>query len=168
MLLSLARHPRAGGPDAGGSEVFLVRPTRLAVLNESLLQLLAERSTPAGGDGAASRPLRPLTVQLPLRVLVADDNTVNQMVVVMMLNRMGYAADVVANDLEVLRAIEVKVYDRIFLDIRMPELDGYDVARRVRERWAAQPTGRPRSVAITGNAMQGERERCLEVGWTTT
>lgn len=109
MLLSLARHPRAGGPDAGGSEVFLVRPTRLAVLNESLLQLLAERSTPAGGDGAASRPLRPLTVQLPLRVLVADDNTVNQMVVVMMLNRMGYAADVVANDLEVLRAIEVKV-----------------------------------------------------------
>jgi CheY-like chemotaxis protein len=101
---------------------------------------------------------------LPLRVLVADDNTVNQMVVVMMLNRMGYAADVVANGLEVLRALEVKVYDLIFLDIRMPELDGYDVARRVRERWATQPAGRPRLVAITGNAMQGERERCLEAG----
>jgi signal transduction histidine kinase len=164
LLLSLARHPRAGEPGAGGSEVFLVRPVRPAVLYECLLQLLAERALPAGATGAASRPPRPLAAQLPLRVLVADDNTVNQMVVVMMLNRMGYAADVVANGLEVLRALEVKVYDLIFLDIRMPELDGYDVARRVRERWATQPAGRPRLVAITGNAMQGERERCLEAG----
>ncbi len=164
ILLSLLRHPRAGEPGAGGSEVFLVRPLRPAVLYECLLQLLAEQALPAGGDGAASRLPRPLAAQLPLRILVADDNTVNQMVVVMMLNRMGYAADVVANGLEVLRALEVKVYDLIFLDIRMPELDGYDVARRVRERWATQPAGRPRLVAITGNAMQGERERCLEAG----
>jgi CheY-like chemotaxis protein len=126
--------------------------------------LLVEHACPAGGDGAAGRLPRPLAAQLPLRILVADDNTVNQMVVVMMLNRMGYAADVVANGLEVLRALEVKVYDLIFLDIRMPELDGYDVARRIRERWATQPAGRPRLVAITGNAMQGERERCLEAG----
>mgnify|MGYP003854486723 CR=1 FL=1 len=54
--------------------------------------------------------------------------------------------------------------DVVLLDIGLPGMSGYDVARRVRERWATQPAGRPRLVAITGNAMQGERERCLEAG----
>ena len=105
-----------------------------------------------------------LAARLPLRLLVADDNAINQMVALMLLNRLGYAADVAGNGLEVLKALEGKVSDLIFLDVRMPEMDGYEAARRVREKWAHDAATRPRIVAMTGNAMQGERERCLDAG----
>ncbi len=66
--------------------------------------------------------------------------------------------------MEVMRALQAKTYDLIFLDVQMPEMDGYETARRVRTQWAAEPAGRPRMIAMTGNAMQGDRERCLEAG----
>jgi CheY-like chemotaxis protein len=82
----------------------------------------------------------------------------------MMLRRLGYTADAVANGVEVLQALEAKTYDVVFLDVQMPEMDGYEAARRIRARWAANEADRPSMVAMTGNAMQGDRERCLEAG----
>ena len=105
-----------------------------------------------------------LASRLPLRLLVADDNAINQMVGLMLLNRLGYAADVAGNGVEVLNALDGKVYDLIFLDVRMPEMDGYEAARRIGAKWAGDAAARPRIIAMTGNAMQGERERCLEAG----
>jgi len=107
---------------------------------------------------------RSLAERLPLHLLVADDNAVSQKVALMMLRRLGYAADAAASGVEVLQALEAKAYDIVFLDVQMPEMDGYEAARRVRARWAGNEAGRPRMVAMTGNAMQGDREQCLEAG----
>jgi CheY-like chemotaxis protein len=78
------------------------------------------------------------------------------------LEKLGYCAAVVGNGLEVLEATELKTYDVGFLDVQMPEMDSYEVARRLHRRWPDDL--RPRLIAITGHAMQGEKERCLESG----
>src|SRR5262249_49510527 len=78
------------------------------------------------------------------------------------LGRMGYRADVAANGLEVLHAVERRVYDVILMDVQMPEMDGLEAARHVRARW--QGERRPRIVAMTANAMRGDREACLAAG----
>jgi CheY-like chemotaxis protein len=75
---------------------------------------------------------------------------------------LGYRSEVVSNGLEVLQALELKPYDIVFLDIQMPEMDGYETARQLRRRWPGDQC--PRLIAMTGNAMQGDKERCLEAG----
>lgn len=66
--------------------------------------------------------------------------------------------------IEILTALESKTYDLIFLDVQMPDMDGKETARRITKKWAANPVARPRMIAMTGNAMQGDRERCLAAG----
>jgi CheY-like chemotaxis protein len=78
------------------------------------------------------------------------------------LEKLGYRAEVVSNGLEVLQALELQPYDIVFLDVQMPELDGYSTAREIHRRWSEQE--RPRIIAMTGQAMLGDRERCLEAG----
>ena len=97
-----------------------------------------------------------------LRVLLAEDNVVNQKVAVRMLERLGVRADVVADGLEAVEAIGRTPYDLVLMDIQMPTLDGLEATRRIR---AEIPSERqPRIVAMTANAMQGDRERCLDAG----
>ena len=97
-----------------------------------------------------------------LRILVAEDNAVNQRVVRTMLRRLGYRVDVAANGLEALRALEELAYDLVLMDCQMPQMDGYEATRRLRAR---EPLGRPTKViALTANAMKGDRERCLDAG----
>lgn len=93
-----------------------------------------------------------------LRILLAEDNIINQKVMQKMLSKLGYRADVAANGLEVLAALDLKEYDVILMDIQMPEMDGLDAARKIRE---TRPI-RPRIIAITAFAMKGDRERCIE------
>jgi CheY-like chemotaxis protein len=105
-----------------------------------------------------------LAERLPLRLLVADDNAVNQKVAAMLLKHLGYTVDTVGNGLEVLEALKTSAYDIVFLDDQMPEMDGCEAARRIRAAWAGNEPGRPRLVAMTGAAMAGDRERCLDAG----
>ncbi|HPS90553.1 MAG TPA: PAS domain S-box protein [Methanothrix sp.] len=95
-----------------------------------------------------------------LRILLAEDNAVNQMVAKQMLKKLGYSADVAGNGLEVLQAIERQSYDVILMDVQMPEMDGLAASQEIRRRW---PTG-PRIIAITAYALKGDRERCLAAG----
>ncbi|HEX7445615.1 MAG TPA: response regulator, partial [Methanothrix sp.] len=95
-----------------------------------------------------------------LRILIAEDNIINQKVILKMLNKLNYHADVAANGLEVLAALERQAYDVVLMDIQMPEMDGLDAAKRIRERW---PDG-PMIIAITAYAMQGDREKCIASG----
>ena len=100
--------------------------------------------------------------RLPLRVLLADDNPINQKVGVSVLHKLGYHPDLAADGNEVIKALEQKTYDMLFLDVQMPELDGLDCAKIICQRWTRDR--RPVIIAMTGNAMMGDREKCLAAG----
>lgn len=112
---------------------------------------LGEPKTEPGHDGGFVRSQR---------VLIAEDNAVNQRVAVAQLKKLGYAADSVTNGLEVLEALSRIPYDIILMDCQMPELDGYETTRQIRNRGGHQPY----IIAMTANAMQGDRELCLATG----
>lgn len=95
-----------------------------------------------------------------LRILLAEDNLVNQKVILRMLNKLGYQADVSANGLEVLAAIERQPYDVVLMDVQMPEMDGIEAAKKIHERLSS----RPKIIAITAYALQGDREKCIAAG----
>ena len=98
----------------------------------------------------------------PLRLLVTEDNVNNQKLVLMVLERLGYRADVAGNGIEALDALQRQVYDVVLMDVQMPDMDGLEATRCVRERWARPE--KPWIVAMTANAMQGDREKCLAAG----
>ncbi len=94
-------------------------------------------------------------------MLVAEDNPVNQRVVLLFLERLGHQADVVTDGREVVRALESETYDVVLMDMRMPEMDGLEATRAIRRRWPDQP---PLVIGVTANAVAGDRERCLASG----
>ncbi len=101
----------------------------------------------------------------PLRILIAEDNVVNQKVAIHLLQRMGYRADVVANGLEAIAAVAQQTYDLILMDMQMPEMDGLEATRNIYlGHLRGEIAQRPRIVAMTANAMQGDREICIAAG----
>ena len=105
-------------------------------------------------DGAMGR-------RLPLRILLAEDNPTNRELALLMLGRLGYSADVAANGAEALDAVRENVYDLVFMDVQMPELDGIAATRRIRSELGAAG---PRIAAMTAHALPGDREACLTAG----
>jgi PAS domain S-box-containing protein len=167
ILSSMGRGiPPAELADAGVA-LTLMKPVKQTQLHEALISVLADRAhTPV----RAKRPAAPpMVASGKLRILVAEDNVVNQRVALLQLERLGHRADVAANGLEVLSAVESVHYDVIFMDCHMPELDGYEATRQLRtrenERRARGEKFTPlHIVAMTANAMQGDRETCLASG----
>jgi CheY-like chemotaxis protein len=105
---------------------------------------------------------RPIAEEIPLKVLLAEDNAVNQKVALRFLERMGYNADAVGNGLEVVNAFQNRDYDLVLMDLQMPEMDGLEASRRIRRTLPADR--QPKIIALTANAMQGDREICLDAG----
>ena len=98
----------------------------------------------------------------PLRILLAEDNVVNQKLALRLLQQMGYRADLASNGVEAIECVARQPYDVVLMDVQMPEMDGLEASRRITAQW---PVGaRPRIVAMTANAMQGDREECLAAG----
>jgi len=162
LLSSVRLRADDARPVNAGIAGFIHKPVRPAQLLESLcramsIQLQREKKAPGAPSLDASFALR-----MPLRLLLADDNLINQKVGLSVLNKLGYRADVANNGLEVLKALEQKVYDLLFLDVQMPEMDGLETARRICQRWT--PEKRPRIIAMTGNVLLGDREKCLQAG----
>ena len=120
-----------------------------------------------------SQPSRipPLAEQIPLKILLAEDNPVNQKLAQRIFEKMGYGIDIAVNGFEVLAAIQKKSYDLIFMDVQMPEMDGLEATRKIRESEQSLQVGGAKLaqpsiqiIAMTANAMQGDREKCLASG----
>jgi PAS domain S-box-containing protein len=159
LLSSVGSHSREQPPDLFAAS--LVKPTRASALFDALIAICAgEKAVVAAG--VVSKADVEMARRLPLRILLVEDNVVNQKLALRLLAQMGYRADVAANGREALQALERQPYDVILMDVQMPEMDGLDATREICRRW---PSGtRPRIIAMTANAMQGDRENCLAAG----
>ena len=141
----------------------LAKPLRQSQLFDTLVTLVGSEPAPPR-RAASADPARfdtTLAARHPLRILLAEDNVVNQKLALRMLQQMGYRADLAANGVEAVESVARQDYDVVLMDVQMPEMDGLEATRRIVARW---PTARPRIVAMTANAMQGDREACLAAG----
>ena len=158
ILSSLGVHDRTNDAVAA----YLVKPVKPSALHDSLATVLAGQASAVPVRVATPGIDHDLGARHPLRILLAEDNPVNRKIALRLLDRMGYAADVAGNGLEAIAALEGARYDVVLMDIQMPELDGLEATRQIRQRW---PDGSgPRIVAMTANAMEGDRELCIAAG----
>ena len=102
-------------------------------------------------------------LHLGRKILLAEDNVVNQKLAMRLLQQMGYRADLASNGIEAIEAIERQPYDVVLMDVQMPEMDGLEASRRLGQL-RPDPAQRPWIIALTANAMQGDREMCLAAG----
>lgn len=140
---------------------FLNKPIKQSQLHNTLLQILGEQPIKVRQPAPATAdPL--LAERHPLRILLAEDNVVNQKVALQLLQRIGYRADIAGNGLEVLEALHRQTYDVVLMDVQMPQMDGLTATQAIRQKWTEAQ--RPYIVAMTANAMQGDRQICLDAG----
>lgn len=161
MLTSLGKPDN--NCDRENFAAFLTKPIKQSVLHDVLIQILGGQPIKVRPSSKSSEIDPQLAVRLPLRILLAEDNLVNQQVALHLLQGMGYRADVAGNGLEVLEAISRQPYDVVLMDVQMPEMDGLTATRRIFQMGSAL-SWRPRIIAMTANAMLGDREMCLEAG----
>jgi len=150
-----------------GFEAYLTKPIKQALLLETLAKLVAPSA--GGAESAAAlpalrrapraEPASPLPTQ---RILLVEDNRVNQRLVTLMLERAGHLVDVADDGGAALSALESRRYDMILMDAQMPRMDGYEASRRIRS--AERPGEHVPIIALTARAMEGDREKCLEAG----
>ena len=145
----------------------LIKPFKQSRLREALRALAAGESLLGGHGPAEADPTSQGPAGRPLRLLLAEDNLVNQKLAVTQLRRLGHSVAVASNGRETLQALQREAFDAVFLDCQMPELDGYETAREIRRLEADRKLGnRPPAflIALTANAMAGDREKCLAAG----
>ncbi len=166
MMTSMGSQGRVECLEEIGFDACLTKPVKESVLLDCLTSAKTDRypeeSRPQGGLSPAPNRMEPATRRT--RILLAEDNPTNQFVALAILRKMGYRADAVANGLETLKALESLPYDLVLMDCQMPEMDGYETTRRIR-----QPDSRVRNpavpiIAMTANAMRGDRDKCIEAG----
>jgi len=135
---------------------LIIKPTEQAQMQEP--SAVKEIGTEAIFDNHdTNAPQRAL-------ILLAEDHTTNRRVIKMMLNKLGYGADAVANGLEAVKALEKTLYDLVLMDCQMPEMNGYDAAAVIRDPKSGVLNHSTPVIALTANAMAGEREKCIEAG----
>jgi len=160
ILLSSAGQSLASAHADAGFAAELSKPLRLSHLRDRLLETIGDqRDTSAG----AAPPLAcDVASSVPLRILLAEDNPINQNVALRLLERLGYGADVVSDGRQALARLDHAAFDVVLMDVQMPEMDGLEASRAICARWAASE--RPRIIAMTAEAMQGDHDKCLAAG----
>jgi PAS domain S-box-containing protein len=161
LFTSLGR--REARAESEDFAAYLHKPIKPSQLFDALVSVLVGQTVHVvARDTPRSEIVPDMARRHPLRILLAEDNVVNQKVALRLLAQMGYRADVAANGLEAIDAVGRQVYDVILMDVQMPELDGFEASREINRRWPG--VRRPRIVAMTANAMQGDRELCAAAG----
>ena len=185
LISSAGRRGEAKAAVAAGVAGYLTKPVRESQLYECLAAVIGmRRQQTAGVEPSGTSPraglvtrhtLAEAKLRTGIRLLVAEDNIINQKVAVHMLEKMGYRVDVAANGVEAIEATARIAYSAVLMDCQMPEMDGFEATHAIREREAlyaksnAMSDGRPQRrrlpiIAMTANSMKGDRERCLDVG----
>ncbi|HJQ28119.1 MAG TPA: histidine kinase N-terminal 7TM domain-containing protein, partial [Rubrobacter sp.] len=170
LLTSLGLRGEAEQARRAGFAAYLTKPVSqsrlLGAMETALGKLPAEKEAERRREHDGTRRSPEVAQARPSRahVLVAEDNQVNQRVAVMMLQRLGYHADVAANGLEAVEALSRVPYSAVLMDVQMPEMDGYAATRQIRRREGEGEGRRTPIIAMTANAMQGDREKALEAG----
>ncbi|MBF0277763.1 MAG: response regulator [SAR324 cluster bacterium] len=142
---------------------FLSKPLRHIQLQNILIEILNPRNSESAllkvepGEVNIS-----LGERFPFKILIAEDNRVNQKLTIMLMESLGFSADVAGNGLEALESLKLQPYDLILMDCQMPEMDGFEATRQIRSQHEAKEF--PVIIAVTANAMTGDREKCLEAG----
>jgi signal transduction histidine kinase/CheY-like chemotaxis protein/HPt (histidine-containing phosphotransfer) domain-containing protein len=159
LLASVHRRPalKASGRIVG----VLSKPLKRAPLHEMLVRVLGRQGQAARGVGFKPEVVAPQQA-LPGRVLLVDDNPVNQRVALRMLERIGYSADVASDGAEAVAAVLRAPYDVVLMDVQMPVMNGLEATRAIREEGLPWP--QPRIVAMTAAGLRGDQERCIEAG----
>ena len=153
-----------------GVSQCLVKPAKQSRLLDALLT--STHTTMLHAPHTSARPVapaalaRPRPTTQPLRILLAEDNAVNQKLALRQLQKLGHQAQAVGDGLAVLREVQSSNYDVVLMDCQMPELDGYEVTRRIRDLERQYSSSRPPVyiIAVTAHALDGDRERCLSAG----
>jgi two-component system, sensor histidine kinase and response regulator len=169
LLTSLGTQLDSNEMKKAGIEACVLKPVKQSRLFNRIAEIMAGH-TPLARKKAQSGPLpaKPTgpssaaaTAKKLVRILLVEDNVINQKVALGLLHNMGFGADVANNGLEALAALDVRPYDLILMDCQMPELDGYETTQRIRGRTDCPAI---RIIAMTANAMRGESEKCIEAG----
>jgi CheY-like chemotaxis protein len=164
LATSVGRRDVTADPRWGtaGVGAVVTKPIKASALHTAVIKALGEAVVHPGEGSAATAIAPELAARHPLRILLTEDNAVNQKLAIRLLEKMGYRADVAGNGIEAIQALERQRYDLVLMDVQMPEMDGLEATRRIVERWTDGE--RPWIVAMTAEAMQGDRERCLAAG----
>lgn len=161
-MSSLANRGDAALLAAAGYAGYLSKPVRKKELHDCLALVLGGHSVHT--DPIVTRHTIAERTRRSARILIAEDNIINQKVVQTMLQRMGYHSDVVCDGRETLRALANIPYDLVLMDCQMPEMDGFEASNQIRSGEAGALDARIPIIALTANAMKGDRERCMEAG----
>jgi CheY-like chemotaxis protein len=141
----------------------LTKPAKQNMLRQQILNCLRKQDKNVL-DEKPTKQLLPadFSKHYPLRILIAEDNAINQKLTERVLNKLGYKPEIANNGLEALQAVKQKSFDLILMDVQMPDMDGLEATRQIRLR--VSDLGHPIIIAMTANAMQGDREVCMEAG----
>ena len=166
MLTSLEKPMDAREAEAEGLSGYLIKPVRQSQLLDLLMHVLRSGPTAAAPKPQASAGLaKARRAARPEKILLAEDNEVNQLVAVEILSKAGFKCEVVDNGRKAFEAVSQGAFDLVLMDCQMPEMDGFQAARAIREAEKGRPDGRRVPiVALTANALKGDRERCIEAG----
>jgi PAS domain S-box-containing protein len=160
MVTSLGR--RETGVEDLGVTAFLSKPIKPSQLYNTMVGIFHAEEKDEAAKAPESIFDSSMSQRLPLRILLAEDNAINQKLVVVILKKLGYRADLAANGLEVLSALQRQMYDVILMDVQMPEMDGLTATREIRK---SRPAGKnPRIIALTASALKEDCETCLKAG----
>jgi CheY-like chemotaxis protein/HPt (histidine-containing phosphotransfer) domain-containing protein len=163
MLTSFGQRGQAADAQQEGIAAYLTKPVRQSQLYNCFVMLMSSLAELPGASPITRHRIAEAKAQIRVRVLVAEDNIVNQRVAVRMLEQLGCRIDVAANGREAVEASARIPYDLIFMDCQMPDMDGYAATAAIRARETLTGIHIP-IIAMTANAMQGDREQCLQAG----
>ena len=164
MLTSLSSSARQLKEQHGelSLSACLTKPIKPSQLYDVIISVFNSEKTVKVMPPAPQKPDPAAAGRAPLKLLVAEDNLINQKVAQRLLQRLGYRADVVGNGLEAVESVRRQRYDVVFMDVHMPEMDGYEATSRIRAQEGT--SGHTIIIAMTANALQGDREKCLAAG----